>query len=219
MEPRTVIVVLIRMILICSDFFFFNLTYCLCFLSSLPVSRDCLWGWGGETEPVPCGEGLGLGSGTVRLCTPQRPLRATVFQHLPGGQGPGSLAQIPQSLGTCPRSRHRRCLWAGPQPDCASGAPSLCTKITREIPSGTLRKVGGSEPARTGRGGAGAVPAAEAGASLARRRAAAIAGTGKGRWEPGCRETRASSSAGWLSCLSFPRWRGGNSRMAKGLRF
>lgn len=40
-----------------------------------------------------------MGSGTVRLCTPQRPLRATVFQHLPGGAGPGVSGSDPPEPG------------------------------------------------------------------------------------------------------------------------
>lgn len=58
------IVVLICLILIYSEFFFFLISHILiaCVLS-LPTSGDCLWGWGGETEPVPSREGLGLGSG------------------------------------------------------------------------------------------------------------------------------------------------------------
>lgn len=51
-------------------------------------------------------------------------------------------------------------------------------------------------------------PAAEARASLARLLAAAAAAPSRDwqrKAEAGCRRARASSSAGWLSCLSFPR--------------
>lgn len=142
----------------------------------------------------------------MRLHTLQRPLWATAFLHLPGGSGPAgrgggwwggwgvSLSRMPQSPETCPRSWHRGCRRAGPQPECNYRTPSLCAKITRETLAGTLRKVGGSGPARTGRGeraGRGNTCCGTR-ASVARPLAAAAARTGgarKGRsWgadEPG----------------------------------
>lgn len=126
-------------------------------------------------------------------------------------------------MGTCPRSRQRRCRRAGPQPDCASRAPSLCTKITREMQAGTLRTVGGSEPAQTGRGGAGRgqylLQKPEPlwpGFSLQpppRHR-----GTGRGRQRRDADEPERPQVPGG-SPASVSRGVGGNSRTSKGLRF
>lgn len=93
-EEGTVLVVLIWRILIFSEIFSFvsKSHICLLFVSVSShlcrVSGDRLWGWGDEMNLSPV---QGWGLETLRLCTPQRPTRATVFSHLPGKAGPGGL--------------------------------------------------------------------------------------------------------------------------------
>lgn len=148
------------------------------------------------------------GLGTLRLCTPQQ--SQSISASTRRGWARGSLAQTPQSPGTCPRSRHQGCRRAGPQPGCASGAPSLCTKTAREMPAGTLEKVGGSGPARTGqekegRRGFGSTCCGSPGRPrLAPRRDHRGDWQDEGGQEPWCRQAQASSSAWWPSCLGFP---------------
>lgn len=157
-------------------------------------------------SPVERAQGWGLETDTAH--SPAASQGHIVLSSTRKGWARGSVALVPQSRRTCPRSRHRGCRPAGQQPDCASRAPSLCTKIAREMPAGTLRKVGGSWPARTRWGWDGGKVSTCCGSPgrsrLDPRRHRRCDWRDQGRPEPGWRWARASPSAQRLSCLSFP---------------
>lgn len=75
------------------------------------LCRGCLGtalGDAGRSEPVPCGEGAGLGSGYSETVQSPAPFGATVFPHLPGGAGPGVLGSNPPEPGDLPKVEESR---------------------------------------------------------------------------------------------------------------
>lgn len=157
------IVVLICMIPILVSCFKKKRSHRYLLLAFPPVFAEGVWGLpfgdAGRSEPVPCGEDAGLGSGySDTVQSPSAPRGHSVPASSRRGWAWGSWLESPRAQGLAQGRGIAGCRQTGPQPDCASRAPSLCTTITREMPAGTLRKVGGPGPAQTGRGeGAGSI--------------------------------------------------------------
>lgn len=153
---------------------------------------------------------------------PPEPCCSLISQE---GLSRGSLARVPRSRGTCPRSRYRGSRPAGPQPDCASRRALALHQHCPGDASGHLeegrRLLAGSDRAGVGWGRVSTCCGSAERSRLAPRRDGRGPRRDRGRSEPGCRGARAPSSAPRLpASVSRPEaaWEG-TSSTSKGLRF
>lgn len=153
------------------------------------------------------------------MCTPQRPLRVTVFLHLPGGAGFGVAGSDPPEPGYLPKVKaaqvppgwaaarlRLRCAFALHQDHPGDASGHLENGRRLRTSSDRAGRGGGSTCCRS--------PSLSGPASRCRRRA--IAGTGRGRQWRDADEPERQVPGG--SPASVSRGAGGNSRTSKGLR-